>query len=958
MLRLLAAVCFCCSAASTAIAQTTLSSDHVDFGGTYYGLQSLPSPLRISNSGPSPVVIFYHPSGTTGDFRRLPTSTCAFAWGSSAAADESYTLPGGASCTVNMQFTPSVVGAESTSLRFDLTDTAFSPIGKLTVALTGSGLMPVVPSPTQLDFGYVLMNRTVALPITLKNNGGLPVYVSGITSSGDFSGYAPCYWLAPAQVCSLSVAFQPSVAGTRTGNIAASITSSEHHLLGEVIVPVRGIAHALAVTESIDFGVQLIGTTSESGSYLYNSGATPITITGITFAGVNTSGSPFTAGDVCGRTLLPIVFCRMPVSFTPGLAKVQQGTISVVSDDFLNTQVTRITGAGTAAKLTSAVPVGGTIFFGQEAITRDASAFRMLLTNVSQTPLVLDDVVLSTSGDFSQKNNCGKSVAPGATCTIALGFSPVADGERSGTATLQLQDPAGPQTFVLNGLGVGIGRSKIYVHYDYMVASDHTHDPELTAPGALQRVIEAFAAHGIELIIDPKHTAIPEVDTVVFDEPRSAACSDSVLFSQLKKTYFTSRKADEHYAIFAHNSVSPMSGCDNRRATGNSVIPGTDFVISLASRLTPRGYLPQSQIGMITSAAFMHELGHNLGFCHAGCFGMMLANGYPSGYVYDFDYPPNYLSVMNYRYGFFGIPQGEAVGSAHPKSCVKDADCDRGSSCIDTSPSSAACYRLDYSGQVLPTGGNTPGLLDEFANLDEPAGLGSGTSDLFTYNNALSFGGQIGPTTGPIDWDGDGAATNTHATANIDFIDSYHNYGPGAHPWMPDAKLPGWNDWVHLGTNDEDRHVSVESSTVSASRFARQRTPVTETEPDEETLREHHLFFPIRPANLMVARPVLVSPSGTFMIALLGTSDFDVHDVEISSLESHGARPVGTAFQDVNGDGMLDLVITLRVPEVRLSPRTGRLQLSGWLKSSQAFVGEEPVILVQSQGELKLLCQE
>src|SRR5262249_42711745 len=53
----------------------------------------------------------------------------------------------------------------------------------------------------------------------------------------------------------------------------------------------------------------------------------------------------------------------------------------------------------------------------------------------------------------------------------------------------------------------------VYVHYDYMVAADGRSDaPD---PISIQLVVEAFAAHGIELYVDPKHAAIPEHKVII-----------------------------------------------------------------------------------------------------------------------------------------------------------------------------------------------------------------------------------------------------------------------------------------------------------------------------------------------------------------------------------------------------------------------------------------------------------
>src|SRR5437867_10999368 len=63
----------------------------------------------------------------------------------------------------------------------------------------------------------------------------------------------------------------------------------------------------------------------------------------------------------------------------------------------------------------------------------------------------------SNPADFGQTNNCGSSLAAGATCTINVTFTPTGINARS--ATLAITDNAGnsPQTVSLTGTGINPG---------------------------------------------------------------------------------------------------------------------------------------------------------------------------------------------------------------------------------------------------------------------------------------------------------------------------------------------------------------------------------------------------------------------------------------------------------------------------------------------------------------------
>lgn len=66
---------------------------------------------------------------------------------------------------------------------------------------------------------------------------------------------------------------------------------------------------------------------------------------------------------------------------------------------------------------------------------------------------VLDLSGITASGDFSQTNTCGSSVAPGAICAITVTFTPTASGARTGTLTLSDNALDSPQSAALSGTG-------------------------------------------------------------------------------------------------------------------------------------------------------------------------------------------------------------------------------------------------------------------------------------------------------------------------------------------------------------------------------------------------------------------------------------------------------------------------------------------------------------------------
>ena len=376
----------------------------------------------------------------------------------------------------------------------------------------------------------------------------------------------------------------------------------------------------------------------------------------------------------------------------------------------------------------------------------------------------------------------------------------------------------------------------------------HTHDPLALEANAFQPVVDRFAAHGISLHMLRGHAQLHshvvsyrqlgQIDNLC--EGGSLSSGTAGLGNYAESLYDIKPHSSPdkfniayHYALFGHyvgcdtpeHCNPPSSGgigdCPAARnpdgtaknitaqgQTGLAEIAGNDLVVSLGGAINDAGFLPH----FVQPATFMHELGHNLGLRHDGHMDTQCKTGgcRPGDTCVDLsdgeglvchqitygvigreqpNYKPNYLSIMNYKYEANGIPIATGVGSSMRLSCTADAQCGGdGGMCVV-----GYCVRLDYSRQTLPTAGNTPGALSE-NNLNEPAGLGSGTADMFLYKNGVCpVPWSLAPTTGPLDWDGDGDFTNLSATADVDAL-----AGTSACDANPIDSLSGSTDWPDL----------------------------------------------------------------------------------------------------------------------------------------------------------------
>ena len=60
---------------------------------------------------------------------------------------------------------------------------------------------------------------------------------------------------------------------------------------------------------------------------------------------------------------------------------------------------------------------------------------------------------IGVTGPFAESNNCGTSLAAGASCTVSVTFTPTAAGSASGTLSVNSSAPGSPLTVALSGTG-------------------------------------------------------------------------------------------------------------------------------------------------------------------------------------------------------------------------------------------------------------------------------------------------------------------------------------------------------------------------------------------------------------------------------------------------------------------------------------------------------------------------
>jgi len=200
---------------TSAAAPLTLNPTSLDFGTVNVG-SSDQLPLTITNTTAAPITVLS--IAATGDYASS-NGTCPTA---------KTTLATGATCTLQITFTPTTPGTRTGTLSLT-TDATTLP---LTVPLTGiAALAQLEIIPGALAYGSISVNSPAVFTLNLLNTGTAPVtnIASSITgpNAADFAVTSPCSTtaLAPNQGCTATITFKPSAIGARAATL--SITSSD-----------------------------------------------------------------------------------------------------------------------------------------------------------------------------------------------------------------------------------------------------------------------------------------------------------------------------------------------------------------------------------------------------------------------------------------------------------------------------------------------------------------------------------------------------------------------------------------------------------------------------------------------------------------------------------------------------------------------------------------------------------
>lgn len=471
---------------------TTPIGDPYDFGTVVIGATAGSVTLTLSNTGEQSATSLT--SGSITDPFTFKDGTYPGTGGNCGT-----TLTAGATCTLVVNFLPTITGLVTTTLVTTYNDG--STTQTLNRGLQGTGANPAslaLSDATTYDYGQKVTGSSTDHSFTVTNSGGVSATaMSGVALSAPYSFKGGTYpgtggncgtTLVAAGTCTVVVTFAPVSAATF--NSTVSVT---HHngigvvLASRAVTGIGGTAAVLTVNGGIAFnyGSKNVGTSTDQSLTVANSGAlsaTAISPSGLS-APLNFKGGTYPGtGGTCGATLAGGASCTLITTFAPVTPGVTSHTLSLSYYNASATVSATLGLSGTAlglASLSVTLPVTDPYDFGTLTVGAAAVDVTFTLSNTggqSATSLTsggLAAPIAFKGGTYpGTAGTCGATLAASATCTLVMSFLPSSPGLFTDTLVTTYNDGTGSTQTLNHGIqGTGANPAALSISdaatYDY-----------------------------------------------------------------------------------------------------------------------------------------------------------------------------------------------------------------------------------------------------------------------------------------------------------------------------------------------------------------------------------------------------------------------------------------------------------------------------------------------------------
>jgi hypothetical protein len=296
-----------------------VSPSSLNFAAQQVGAAGSSLALTVTNTGGAPMAnVGFQITGQAAGSFSIGTTTCGA------------TLASGASCAVQVIFSPAATGGSAATLTVTSSTSGVAPV---TVALNGTGQVwsGLNVSPAQLTFAVTAVGQTsAAQTVTVTNTSNASFAAPAFAPTAQFSvTQNTCNAsLAAGASCTAGVVFQPSAVGAASGTLGVSSAS--------VATPATVL---LSGTGAVGAAIQVSPTAIVFATTAPNAIGSPTMVT-VTNTGMSASLTSMalavSAGfqivnNTCPASLAPGQSCTAGIEFAPTSAGAQTGSLTVTS---------------------------------------------------------------------------------------------------------------------------------------------------------------------------------------------------------------------------------------------------------------------------------------------------------------------------------------------------------------------------------------------------------------------------------------------------------------------------------------------------------------------------------------------------------------------------------------------------------------------------------------------------
>jgi hypothetical protein len=317
------------------------------------------------------------------------------------------------------------------------------------------------------------------------------------------------------------------------------------------------------------------------------------------------------------KTSFSVLLGNGDATFQPSISLLTSGPVSfAASGDFngdgrMDLALSLESGFVSVQLQTTAQLSKTRVVFPDTAVGTTSSPIDVTLANIGQTAMAISGITITgkNSGDFAQTNDCGTSLASGASCTVSITFAPTGGGLRSGLVKISDDAVGSPQVITVRGTGlvptVSLSPQSLTFGAQQVGTTSSAQTVELTNTGKAILTISSITVTGTN---GADFTETNDCGTSV---PVGGTCTISVTFTPTA----------------AGTRTATVSVADNAPDSPQSVMltgTGTDFTISASPpRLTIlRGQTAVFAITLAPVAGFVGtvELSCTGAPTHSQCF--------------------------------------------------------------------------------------------------------------------------------------------------------------------------------------------------------------------------------------------------------------------------------------------------------------------------------------------------